>query len=204
MSSPLYPCQPVGHDRRRPVQRDRSRTDAARPRRRRREAPYGTGPSLSAPGPRRRGYAGQDLLAPSPATGQVRLRCTTDVGLIHLYHPGHGRSRPGRTSTARSRCSHRPRRLIGTQRFPTSVSGGQCRPNPVLDAGEQPAGVEPNRQRRSRTVADRARGHRGTDSRTRSTSVGRPPRRVTRHACVASGHRPSTVEARRPPQLNSR
>ena len=134
-------------------------------------------------------YAGQDLLALSSATGQVRLH-TTDAGLIHLYHPG--QSFPPWTYQHRAKpMQHRPRRLIGTD-FQRPFQA-QCR-NPILAAGEQPAGVELNRQRRSRTVEDRARGHRGTVPApgAHQSAVAEAPRCVvaTDQAC----------EARRPPQ----
>ena len=134
-------------------------------------------------------HASQDLLAPSPATGQVWLH-TTDVGLVHLHHPGQP-SPPWTYPHRAESMQHRPRRLIGTD-FQRPFQAQ--RRNPVLAAGEQPGGVEPNRQRRSRTVEDRARGRRGTAPApgAHQSAVAEAPR------CLVATHQ--ACEARRPPQ----
>ena len=67
------------------------------------------------------------------------------------------RSRPGRTSTDRSRCGIPA--PSGTSRSPAPAAGSapRCRPS----GGRKPARGEPHRQRRARPVENRARRHRG-------------------------------------------
>ena len=134
-------------------------------------------------------YTGQDLFARSPAAAQARLH-TADVRFIHLHHPA--QPVPAWTHQHRTQpMQHRPCRLVGTdlQRALQAQRG-----NPILAAGEQPAGVEPNRQRRSRAVENCACGHRVAVPApgAHQPTVAQAPRSV-----VAANQ---AREARRPPQ----
>lgn len=99
--------------------------------------------------------AGQHLLAPGSATCQPRL-ITADVCLIHFDHPS--QSVPTRAHQHRPQpLQHCPRRLVGTNlERPLEAQ----RRDPVFAGGEQPAGGEPDRERRAGPVKDRARSHR--------------------------------------------
>ena len=65
--------------------------------------------------------ADQGFLAPGPPAAQPRL-LAADVGLVHLHRPA-SRSRPGRTSTERSRCS------IAHAVCSEPISSAFCRPS---------------------------------------------------------------------------
>ena len=102
---------------------------------------------------------GQDLLALGAATGKPGL-VPTEVGLIDLHHPAE--QIPARPHQHRPQpVQHGPHGVIRTDlQRPLQAQ----RRHPVLAGREHPAHREPDRQRGTRPVEDRARGHRRTTS----------------------------------------
>jgi hypothetical protein len=112
------------------------------------------------------------LLALGPAAAQPGLP-TPNVGLVYLDDP----SEPftPRAHQHRSQpMQHRPRRLVGTD---LQCSLQAQRGDAILAAGEEPAGSEPDRQRRAGPVEDRTRCHRRAAAAPGALepSVGQPP-----------------------------
>ena len=102
------------------------------------------------------GDPGKDLLAALPAAAQTGL-LAADVGLIDLDRAG--QPAPSRADQRRAQpVQHRPRRLIGADlQRPLQI----LRRDAILGGREQPAGVEPHRQRGPGPVEDSPRRHRG-------------------------------------------
>src|SRR5271166_2141264 len=100
--------------------------------------------------------AGEHLLAALPPAAQALL-LPADKGLVHLHRAGQPvPARPHQRTP--QPVQHRPRSVVRADlQGPLQMLGG----DPVLRGGEQPTGVEPDRQRRARLVEDRARRHRG-------------------------------------------
>ena len=97
----------------------------------------------------------QRLLALGPAAGQPGL-LTADIGLVDLHLPGQQFS-TGPDQHRTQPVQHRPRGLVR----PDLKRALQAqRGDAVLGGRERPARVEPHRQRRTRSVEDRARGDR--------------------------------------------
>ena len=119
--------------------------------------------------------AGEHLLAPGPAAAQPRL-LTADERLVHFHQPG--QPVPPRAHQHRPQAmQHSPRGLVGTDlQRPFQAQ----RRDPVLAGGEEPAGGEPDRERRPRPVKDRARCHRGPAAAlgTHVPTIGQPPARI--------------------------
>src|SRR5712692_8923853 len=116
--------------------------------------------------------AGEHLLAALPAAAQALL-LPADERLVHLHRAGQPvPARPHQRTP--QPVQHRPRRVVGADlQRPLQMLGG----DPVLRGGEQPAGVEPDCQRRPRLIEDRARRHRGPPAAAAALdpAVGQPP-----------------------------
>ena len=100
-------------------------------------------------------YGSQGLLATSTAPGEPWLKAA-NVGLVHFHDPGKTLSSRPHQHRAQP-VQHGPSRLVGTDLQRTLDAQSR---NAVLAADEQPTGHEPDRQRRSSPVEDRARCNR--------------------------------------------
>ena len=139
------------------------------------------------------GDAYEHLLALLPSSAKSWLQ-TTDVGLVCL-DPARQPLAARPHARASQPLQHRPGGLVRTDlQRPLQTQ----RRDPVLLGGEQPAGVEPHRQRRARAIEDgpgRDRGPRVAGPAAPSAVAHPPPGRVTA-ARTQEAVRPS-----QPPQV---
>ncbi len=118
------------------------------------------------------GQSNQGFLRFRPSATEPRL-LATDVGLVNLN--GSREQVPARTHECRPQSvQHRPRCLVGADfKAPLEAESRDA----VLGGGEQPASGEPDRERRTRPIEDRASGHRGAmaTASAHDPSVAQPP-----------------------------